>query len=101
MLITRERIDELLSKDNALRAFRQPSAPKHSSVFNWVYATKPLAKGQYDFFNYRADMVYTSDPSRRKDRLDRFLEYCMENWHMPRLVVCSCFISLCDLENKD
>ncbi|KAH8751027.1 hypothetical protein BGZ57DRAFT_959075 [Hyaloscypha finlandica] len=78
--------DELLTRDNTLRALDRPPAYNFLAVFNWVWATKPLYLGHYDFFNHRADMVYTSDHSRRKDRVDHFIQYCCRIWAGSRFM---------------
>ncbi|KAN0095720.1 hypothetical protein V8E51_016431 [Hyaloscypha variabilis] len=78
--------DKLLIRDNKLRALDRPPAYNFLTVFYWVWGTKPLAKGHYDSFNHRADMVYTSDHSRRKDRVDHFIQYCCRIWAGSRFM---------------
>ncbi|PMD40347.1 hypothetical protein L207DRAFT_565827 [Hyaloscypha variabilis F] len=78
--------DKLLTKDNKLRALDRPPAHNFLAVFNWVWSTKPLDRGHYDSFKHRADMVYTSDHSRRKDRVDHFIQYCSRIWAGSRFM---------------
>jgi hypothetical protein len=55
-----------------LRALAPATAHDHLSVFNWIYAEKPLDIGHYDFIYHHDDFV--SLPNRPQGGFDHFIK---------------------------
>jgi hypothetical protein len=64
--------DDLVLKDSALRALAPAPTRDHLSVFNWIYAEKPLDSGHYDFIYYQDDFV--SLPNKPQEGFDDFIK---------------------------
>lgn len=64
--------DDILLKDSSLRALAPAPARDHLSVFNWIYAEKPLDVGQYDFIYHRDDFV--SLPNKPQEGFDDLIK---------------------------
>ncbi|KIN08807.1 hypothetical protein OIDMADRAFT_23563 [Oidiodendron maius Zn] len=64
--------DDILLKDSSLRALAPALARDHLSVFNWIYAEKPLDVGQYDFIYHRDDFV--SLPNKPQEGFDDLIK---------------------------
>jgi hypothetical protein len=72
--------DELLTKDQTLRAFERPPRHSYFHVFDWFFGTKALDIGHYDFVNHPDDMVYSSDVTRNVDGFDHYVEKYCSRW---------------------
>ncbi|KIM98467.1 hypothetical protein OIDMADRAFT_181832, partial [Oidiodendron maius Zn] len=80
--------DELLTKDQTLRAFEHPPRHSYFHVFDWFFGTKALDFGHYEFVNHPDDMVYSSDVTRNVDGFDRYVEKYCSRW--PSSPIWSC-----------
>ncbi|EPE24167.1 hypothetical protein GLAREA_08017 [Glarea lozoyensis ATCC 20868] len=70
--------DELLLKDNALRALSPPSDRDYYTLFNWIWKKKPLDLGQWDFALHRNDFVTTSNA--KTNGFESAVELCLSRW---------------------
>lgn len=74
------KLDELLTKDQTLRAFERPPRHSYLHVFDWFFGTKALDIGHYDFVNHPDDMVYSSNVARNVDGFDQYVEKYCSRW---------------------
>jgi hypothetical protein len=71
-------LDKLLLQDSQLRALSRPSDSNHRTVFNWIWNTKHLDLGEFDFIYQIEDFVSLAKP-RQKDSYDP-LKLSWDRW---------------------
>ena len=57
--------DKLLLQDSQLRALSRPSDYNHRTVFNWIWNTKHLDLGEFDFIYQIEDFVSVAKPRQK------------------------------------
>lgn len=80
--------DDLLVKDSQLRRLTPAPPRDHLHLFNWIFGTKPLDEGHYNFILHQYDFVSLSNLTRTSNGVDKLIEWCLSRWPTSPFQVC-------------